>query len=368
MGWSWWTHKKIARKTQPWHCPVTRGFQRILDYWMGRRERPPRELARVWLFEQARRTHTSYCDFLPEMVRSLVPFSPDAYLASLPVTAPEIYQQPLDANVTVGTAAVFEARALGHPLAWQWYRDGEPLAGETGSVLTVVPRSVDEGGAVYHAVATTPEGTAKSLTARLRVRSFRGPEVRRAGHAPVLDGRPEPLWDSAAVQPLRRLVVQRNEPPAAADLSASFKALQDDENLYLLIEIRDDVRVNTDPRSYHNDGVEVFLDLHNSKAASYGDGHFQLRAIRGREGVEVERGEAGPGIRAAQAEIEGGYVVEMAVPWQALGGRGERFLGLDVHVNDNDEDRREDKLAWWASYDEAHLKPSIFGTARLVAD
>jgi len=153
-----------------------------------------------------------------------------------------------------------------------------------------------------------------------------------------------------------------------ADFSASFMALWDDENLYLLIEVQDDVLVNTDPRSYHNDSVEVFLDLRNSKTASYGDGHFQLRATRGRDGVDVERGEAGPGIRAGQAETEGGYAVEIGVPWKALGGRGGPFLGLDVHVNDNDNDRREDKLAWWASSDEAHLKPSIFGTARLVGD
>lgn len=372
VGWSWWTHKKIARRTQPWVCPPTRGFRRVLDYWQGRGERPSRDEAREWLFEQARRTHTSYCDFLPDMVRSLEPFSPDAYLASLPVTAPEIYDEPLDAEVTVGTAAVFEARALGHPLAWQWFRDGEPLAGETASVLTVVPRSAGEGGSRYHAVAETPKGRAESRKARLTVGPFAGPDVPRAGRAPALDGRAEPLWDAAAVHPLRRLVVQRDRPPAPGDFSASFRALWDDDNLYLLIEVRDDVLVDTDPRSYHNDGVEVFLDLSNSKAAAYGDGHFQLRAIRGREGVEAERGVldrssgAGPGIRAGQAETEGGYAVEMALAWEALGGRGGSFLGLDVHVNDNDLDRREDKLAWWASEDEAHLRPSIFGTARLV--
>jgi hypothetical protein len=297
-----------------------------------------------------------------------VPFSPDTYLASLPVTAPEIYQQPLAADVSVGTAAVFEARAFGHPLAWQWYRNGKPLEGETSSVLTVIPRSIDEGDAEYHVVVTTPKGTAKSASAPLRVRPFEGPEVRRAGKAPVLDGRAEPLWETADAHPLRHFVVQRALPPDPADFSASFKALWDDENLYLLIEVRDDVLVNTDPRSYHNDSVEVFLDLHNSKTASYGDGHFQLRATRGRDGVDMERGGAGPGIRAGQTETEGGYVVEMAVPWKALGGEGEPFLGLDVHVNDNDKDRREDKLAWWASSDEAHLKPSIFGTARLVGE
>lgn len=84
VGWSWWTHKKLERRTQPWVCPRTDGFRRILDYWKGEDERPSREQAREWLFEQARRTRTDSCDFDPEMVRSLVPFDPAGYQASRP--------------------------------------------------------------------------------------------------------------------------------------------------------------------------------------------------------------------------------------------------------------------------------------------
>ena len=77
VGWSWWTHKKLASKTQPWYCPRTEGFQRILDYWQGKAERPTAEQARDWLFDQADKVNSRYCEFLPDMVASLDGLDPD---------------------------------------------------------------------------------------------------------------------------------------------------------------------------------------------------------------------------------------------------------------------------------------------------
>jgi hypothetical protein len=81
VGWSWWTHKKIARATQPWVCPPTPGFQRILDYWQGRAGRPTVDEARNWLFQQAERVNSRYCEFLPDMVASLDGLDPSAWLS-----------------------------------------------------------------------------------------------------------------------------------------------------------------------------------------------------------------------------------------------------------------------------------------------
>jgi hypothetical protein len=87
VGWSWWTHKKMASATQPWRCPATPGFQRILDYWQGRAERPTAEQARAWLFDQAEKVNSRYCEFLPEMVASLDGLDPRRWI-SIPGTVP----------------------------------------------------------------------------------------------------------------------------------------------------------------------------------------------------------------------------------------------------------------------------------------
>ena len=44
------------------------------------------------------------------------------------------------------------------------------------------------------------------------------------------------------------------------------------------------------------------------------------------------------------------------------------FLGIDVHVNDNDNDRRETKLAWAGRRDNAYQSPSAFGVLKLASD
>lgn len=78
VGWSWWTHKKFDRLTQPWNCPKTEGFQKIIDYWKGTGQRPSASQAKEWLFDQAKKTRSDYCEFIPEMVRSLVPLDPNS--------------------------------------------------------------------------------------------------------------------------------------------------------------------------------------------------------------------------------------------------------------------------------------------------
>jgi hypothetical protein len=88
VGWSWWTHKKFNSQNQPWNCPKTNGFQTILNYWNNGGTKPNADSAKEWLFDQAQRTNSSYCTFLPNMVSSLVPFNPNAVCASAVMPRP----------------------------------------------------------------------------------------------------------------------------------------------------------------------------------------------------------------------------------------------------------------------------------------
>ena len=53
VGWAWWTHKKIEIESQPWEISRTMGFQKILEYWIGRGPKPSTEDAKKWFFDQA---------------------------------------------------------------------------------------------------------------------------------------------------------------------------------------------------------------------------------------------------------------------------------------------------------------------------
>jgi hypothetical protein len=348
VGWSWWTHKKIARETQPWHCPPTQGFQRILDYWQGRADRPTAEQARTWLFDQAEKVHSRYCDFLPDMVASLDGLDPDGWLAIRGPEPPAIYLQPADAAVEVGDVAVLEVRATGYPLEYAWMRNGRIVAAEPGPTVAITPTSVAEA-ARWRVVVSNALGADTSRAVQVDVRAFAGTEVPRAS-----------AFDTFT--PLQRLVTGAAM-PARDDLSARWALRWDDGGLHGRIEVTDAVLRNRDGRPHHNDGVEIYLDLDNGKSLEYQADDVQIRIVRG-GAVSADRGTMPEGFAARQREVPGGYVVEFTVPLGTAIASGA-FIGIDVHVVDNDRDRREHKLGWAAENDDAYRSPAALGTVRL---
>ena len=83
---------------------------------------------------------------------------------------PSILDQPDDLSVVEGSPAVFNVTAGGTgPLSYQWERDGVPIAGETGTSLTLPPVTLIDDGTGYRCVVTSNLGTVTSETALLTV-------------------------------------------------------------------------------------------------------------------------------------------------------------------------------------------------------
>jgi hypothetical protein len=67
-----------------------------------------------------------------------------------------------------------------------------------------------------------------------------------------------------------------------------------------------------------------------------------------------------------------GYTVEMAIPWTTIGYASApsagQLVGVDVHINDDDDGGgRDDKLSWESPNDLSWTNPSLFGTMVLTA-
>jgi hypothetical protein len=350
VGWSWWTHKKIARETQPWHCPPTEGFQRILDYWQGRAERPTAEQAREWLFDQAEKVNSRYCDFLPDMVASLDGLDPDGWLSVRETERPAIYLQPVDTTIEVGSAAVLRVRATGYPVEYIWFHEGKVVGGAAGPMMAAAPRSEADGG-LWWVVASNTLGAYTSRTVRVAVRPFAGLEVPRSSHF-------------GAYSPIGRLVSGPSM-PAPDDLSARWALRWDGDGLHGRIEVTDPVLRNQDGRPEHNDGIELYLDPDNAKSLEYQASDACIRITRGGS-TSAERGAIPGGFSSTQREVSGGYVIDFTLPLGAAASPGA-FLGIDVHVIDNDNDRREHEIGWAVRGDDASRSPSALGTVRLGA-
>jgi hypothetical protein len=104
--------------------------------------------------------------------------------------------------------------------------------------------------------------------------------------APVIDGTPDAIWEKADWRAMDQLMAGTQ--PDALDFSGRYKLLWDENHLYLLAEIRDDVLYDShpDPRDFYwdDDCLEIFIDedasggdhLHNHNAFAYHialDGH-----------------------------------------------------------------------------------------------
>jgi len=190
--------------------------------------------------------------------------------------------------------------------------------------------------------------------------------------APAIDGAIDGIWGSAPGNDVPNVTLGSAVP--AADLSARYKILWDDANLYVLAEVTDDVLTNDSGTTwYADDTVEVFIDGDNSRGSSYdGANDFQL-SVRWNDGTIIAGSNSAPAPAGAQAGIASsanGYVMEMKLPLAQIGVNpvaGAHF-GLEVQVNDDDDGGdRDTKMAWNSTNDDTWQYPNLFGAGVLDA-
>ena len=194
--------------------------------------------------------------------------------------------------------------------------------------------------------------------------------VLRTDLAPVIDGTIDPVWSGANQYPIQNVIIGSAVP--AADLSASYRALYDATNLYLLVTVSDETLINDSGTSwYFDDGVEIFVDGDHSQGASYDANDFQF-GVRWSDGNTIIAGaNSAPvptGAVASLASAPGGYRLEMRLPLSGLSinpTAGYQF-GLEVQVNDDDDGGdRDTKISWHSLDDNTWMYPSQFGSVAL---
>jgi hypothetical protein len=184
-----------------------------------------------------------------------------------------------------------------------------------------------------------------------------------------VDGQVDAVWSTT---PKRIIAKTTGSIQGDADASATWQALWDENYLYVLVDVTDDVIKKDSIHPWQDDGVELFLDVGGEGASAYGSDDYQyvVPALSNTAVVGVNSAARVPGIRVASVSRNGGYRVEMAIPWHseagALVSNGDT-VGLEVQVNDDDDGgAREGKLLWWDGQDIAWRDPSSFARATLA--
>jgi hypothetical protein len=176
--------------------------------------------------------------------------------------------------------------------------------------------------------------------------------------APRVDGRgDDEAWQSAVASAINDAdhihPNYREKWTGPGDLSAVVRAVRTATDLFLLIEVRDDVCMHEPGRPFWvGDSIEVFLDtdlVDDPDEERYSDDDRQLFLLPFYDGAKWSVVSRGPGLpypsggledlEVASVQIDGGYVVEVRIPFGTLhplrpNESGE--IGVDVALNDVD--------------------------------
>ncbi|WP_433618301.1 endo-1,4-beta-xylanase [Paenibacillus cellulositrophicus] len=176
---------------------------------------------------------------------------------------------------------------------------------------------------------------------------------------PVIDGTVDAVWNQAAAMPVNRYQM------AWQGATGTAKALWDDHNLYVLIQVSDAQLDKSSTNAWEQDSVEVFLDENNAKTTFYQDDDGQFRINFDNE-TSFNPPKIADGFESATKAAGTNYTVEMKIPLKTVTPANQLKLGFDAQVNDAKDGARQSVAAWNDTTGNGYQDPSVFGVLTLT--
>ncbi len=175
----------------------------------------------------------------------------------------------------------------------------------------------------------------------------------------VVDGVMDEAWSGVEEMPLS--VKSQN---AAA--SASAKALWDEDNLYVYMQVADANLDKAASEPYNQDSVEVFIDENNHKSGSYEEDDKQYRISYDNE-LSVNGSKCEGNIKSETKQTASGYVVELAMKWTDIEPVVGDVIGFDLQINDAKGGERIGTINLFDASGQGYQDTGVFGQAVLAA-
>ncbi|MGE5447762.1 MAG: sugar-binding protein [Bacteroidales bacterium] len=186
--------------------------------------------------------------------------------------------------------------------------------------------------------------------------------IDKATTAPQIDGVIDELWANVPKNNIDKAF--QADVPTLGDLGSTYwKALWDDNGIYILINVNDDVFAPgykyAAADNWRYDMIEVYFDANftknDNKGVNDGAGHYQVAFNFAANNINGELGTDGSGVKYAFKAGEGPYVAEYFVPFSKLKDSDGNIvdksgeIGFDMYVIDSDSDQPERKRATWSN-------------------
>ncbi|WRS27189.1 family 43 glycosylhydrolase [Oscillospiraceae bacterium MB08-C2-2] len=175
------------------------------------------------------------------------------------------------------------------------------------------------------------------------------------------EGVVDPLWDT-----VEGLYVDKHLTMASGPSSGIGKAMWDDENLYVMTTVTDPVLNNANSNDYQHDSVEIFVDEHNAKTASYGDGMGQYRVSYTNK-KSFGSSTDSTGFESWTWTVDKGFVVLTKIPFKHASPGAGSEIGFDLQINDaSASGSRQDVVMWFDLTGQSYADGTGWGTAQLI--
>lgn len=215
--------------------------------------------------------------------------------------------------------------------------------------------------------------------------------IRHTSQAIIIDGNADEAAWASANEYSNFMKSASEDPDDEADLSASWKALWDEENIYFYIAVTDDETVTDDNMDWQDDSIEIYIDadaLGKDEGPTVPDYNvdmdhpiYQLTITAGeielRNGINhaswITANDDVSDLNAVTTFEGSNYTYELALPWSTLTdfstseilARG--FFGLGFAVNDDDDrDGRDSQISWATESGELWHDPTVFPNVELL--
>lgn len=191
------------------------------------------------------------------------------------------------------------------------------------------------------------------------------PEIGDANHStakfatPVIDGTIDAVWSDTPGMPINRYQM------AWQGASGVAKALWDDENLYVLIQVSDSQLDKSSANVWEHDSVEVFLDENNAKTTFYQEDDGQYRVNFENE-ASFSPESIAAGFESATQVSGSNYTVEMKIPFKTITPANNMKIGFDAQINDAKDGARQSVATWNDTTGNGYQDTSVYGVLTLL--
>jgi endo-1,4-beta-xylanase len=176
---------------------------------------------------------------------------------------------------------------------------------------------------------------------------------------PAIDGSVDSVWSQA---PEMKLDTKQM---AWSGATGTAKALWDDDNLYVLVQVRDDQLNKSNPNVWEQDSVEVFVDENNGKTATFQDDDGQYR-VNFENAASFNPAEIAAGFESKVSVSGTNYTVEMKIPFKKVKPANNAKIGFDAQINDAKDGNRISVNAWNDPSGQGYQDTSVFGELTLT--